>query len=118
MAFDYTVVHGFSECRERYTKKVSELVQVQVDFTDALEGSEVLTGTPTATVSPAGPTVGSKAVNSSTSTVNGRAVAASVAVTFTVTGGTANVDYTVQVATASATQTTLMRDLILRVEAD
>lgn len=73
----------------------------KVSFTDILDTGEVLTGTPTVTVSPSGPTISNAAVNTSAVTVDGESVAIGHAVTFKVTGGTAGTTYTLTVTAST-----------------
>ena len=81
-----------------------------------LEASETLTGTPTVTVSPTGPTLGSKIVNVAAIDVNGDTVAIGEAVQFTVTGGTAGVRYTITASCGTSSSQTLVGTAILVVE--
>ena len=58
-------------------------------FANLLDSDELLTGTPTVTPSPAGPTISNVAVNTSTLTIDGESVVAGKAVQCKVTGQSA-----------------------------
>lgn len=87
----------------RRYKGASEVRNCAVDFSRKLDVGESLTGTPTVTISPTGPTLSDKAVNTSALTINGDVVPIGSAVQFKVTGGTAGV-YTIT-ATCGTTAT-------------
>lgn len=72
-----------TEAKEVYRVSTSETRNVSVDFTDMLDTGELLTGTPTVATA-SGLTIASEQVNVSTLTINGRSVAAGLAVQFTV----------------------------------
>ena len=72
-----------------------ETRNVAVDMTGKLDSGETLTGTPTVTVSPTGPTLSNKAVNTSTLVINGSSVTAGYAIQFKITGATAGTLYTI-----------------------
>lgn len=88
-----------------------------VSFAGKLDQGELLTGTPTLAVSPSGLTVSSPAVSTTALTVNGRQVAIGRAVQFTVTGGTAGVEYTVTVTVSTTNGQTLKGRCLIAVEA-
>ena len=73
--------------------------------------AELLTGTPTASVSPSGPSVSNLAVTTETTTINGKDVATGKAVTFRVVGGSAGTEYvvTLTATTDSTPAQTLVR---------
>ena len=101
-------------------KHVSEVRAVAVDFGAVLDSGELLTGTPTVTEATGGVTLGSKAVNTGSITVNGRTVITGQAVQFTITGGTAGTEYTVVVTcgTNATPAQTLIEVLRFKVIAD
>lgn len=74
-----------------------------VDCSDLLDGTELLTGTPTAVEQTTSDlTIGNVAVNTATLTILGRSVVAGKAVQFSVSGQLqANSPYTVRVTTAT-----------------
>tara|TARA_Y100000310_G_scaffold242666_1_gene246841 strand:- start:90 stop:437 length:348 start_codon:yes stop_codon:yes gene_type:complete len=114
MALDYTLNENQKKAPQRYTKQVSENRHVQVSFAGV--AAAVLTGTPTVAVT--GMTSAAEAINSSAATINGLTVAASKSITFDLSGGTANTDYTIVVSTATADETAMQYDLEVRVVAD
>ena len=77
------------------TKTGAEVVPALVDFTALLATSETLSGSPTVTVSPVGPTIGSATVNSSALTPRDGegAVAIGKGVQFTISGGASKQRY-------------------------
>ncbi len=74
-----------------------------VSFMNLLEAIPVekLTGTPTITVSPTGPTLSNKALNTSTVEVKGETRDPSVVVQFTVDSCTDATDYTITISVAT-----------------
>lgn len=91
-----------------------------VDFTGKLKelsGDPLLTGTPTVTVSPSGPTLSNKQVSTIATVINDNEVDIAKAVLFTCTGGTDGVDYTITVTcgTTSSPAETLVGTLTLKV---
>ena len=74
---------------------------VQVGFLDKLDSGELLSGTPTVTVSPTGPTISNVGRNTTALTIDGESHAINQAVTYTITGGTAGVEYTYTVTCAT-----------------
>lgn len=85
-----------------YSKLASEVCGVAVSFVGKLRQGEVITGTPTVTAA-SGPTFSTPVVNTGPIQILGETCPAGTAVTFTITGGTAAVDYlmTVTVTTSS-----------------
>lgn len=104
---------------QRYTKAVAEVLDLEVDCTDYLDG-DTITGTPTATVSPTGPTLGTPTVNTGgTQSILGRTVAVNKAVTVRISGGTAGVEYEVRIlfVTTTGGQTRQARNILVEVVA-
>lgn len=89
------------DCPETHEKAADEVRNVSVDFRGKLDGGELLTGTPTVTVTafPSGdagddePEFDNEVVSSDELTINGETVAAGEAVQFTVEGGVAGSRY-------------------------
>ena len=71
---------------------------VAVSFDNVLESGEALTGTPTVTISPTGPTIDNKAVSSESLTINGETVTTGRAVQFRISGVTAGTKYTITIS--------------------
>lgn len=90
-----------------------------VSFSGELPASETLSGTPTVTVSPTGPTLSNKAVNTGAVTLDGVSVPAGEAVTFTVTvgGSVAPGSYTITATCATTGGQTLVASCPLEVTA-
>lgn len=87
-------------------KTPTEVRNVSVSFKGKLDSGETLSGSPSVSVSPSGPTLGTPAKNSGTITVDDESCAANEAVQFTVSGGTASTTYTLTVQCGtSASQT-------------
>lgn len=108
------------EAPQEYDKAVSEVRNVAYDFTPLLDEGESLTGTPTVTITPSGPTVSNAAVNVAALTILGETVAIGKAVQFRVSGGSSGVTYTftISVATNSTPAQTLRRKGRLNLVAD
>ena len=110
-----------STAPQRYSKHVSELVNVSVDMRGVLDSGELLTGTPTVVeVTTSDLTLSSKAVNSTTLTINGNTCVVGQAVTFRVAGGVAGTDYVINItagSNATPAQTRIVK-VRLRVVAD
>lgn len=90
------------------TKTVAEVRNGSVSFVGKLDAGELLTGTPTVTVSPSGPTISNQAVNTAQLTIDNQTVAIGQAVQFSISGGTAGTSYVISVrcgTTASPAQT-------------
>lgn len=102
---------------QAHSKSSTEVRNIAVSFAGKLDSGELLTGVPTVTVSPSGPTLANKLVTTTAKTINGASVAAGAAVTFNVTGGTAGVKYTITitVGTDATPAQTLQGIVILRV---
>ena len=82
---------------QRQIKTASEVRNVSISFADVLDSGELLTGTPTVTeITTSDLTFASETVNTGALTVNGLSVTAGQAIQFRVSGGSANVDYNVQ----------------------
>jgi len=89
-------------------KTVAEVRNCAVSFANKLDPGELLTGTPTVTSTPSGPTISGAAVNTAAKTINGVSVPIGMAVQFKVTGGTVDTDYILKAAcgtTSSPAQT-------------
>lgn len=99
-------------------KTASEVVNASVDFSRRLDQSELLTGTPTITAT--GLTLANQAVSTTQLVILGEDIGIGKAVTWNITGGTANTNYTVQIAvtTDSSPAQTLYFNAPLRVVAD
>ena len=81
--------------RERLKITANETRNVAINCIGELDASETLTGTPTITVSPTGPTLSNKAVNTSTLTIAGVSCTAGQALQCKITGCTAGYTYTI-----------------------
>lgn len=101
--------------KQRRKKLVAETIVVDVSFLGLLKTGELLSGTPTVAVSPSGPTLGTPAKNTTSLVVVDETCAASQAITFTVAGGTADVDYVITVTCATDAGATRVRRLLLDV---
>lgn len=87
-------------CSQIFSKSAGDTLNVAVDFADMLTSTEVLTGTPTVTCT--GLTLAGKAVNSvAITTPSGDTLAIGNAVTFSVAGGTAGTDYSIDVTVST-----------------
>ena len=90
---------------------VGETRNAAVSFADLLDSGESLSGTPVvAEVSTSDLTISNAAVSSTSLTIQGESVAAGLAVTFRVTGGTAGQTYTIKITAntdASLSQTVI-----------
>ena len=110
-----------NQSHQRPSKQVSEVVNVECDWRAMLNEDELLTGTPTITeVTSSDLTLSNKAVNTAALTILGEDVGISQETTFTITGGSANTDYTVQIQTTTdASNAQTLRALVqFRCEAD
>ena len=87
--------------RERHTQREAEVRTSHASFDEFLEDGELLTGTPTLTVSPAGLTADTPALTTGDVDISGRSVAAARAVSVRISGGTEGVSYIVTVTAAS-----------------
>lgn len=92
--------------RNDLSKMAADTLQLAMDFGDQpeLNQGQTITGTPTASVSPSGPTISAVALNSNGYQVN-----------LTAAGGTAGTDYTVTVTVVLSGGSTLARTGILHV---
>lgn len=95
-------------------KTPTEVLGVSVDMRSKLRQGELLTGTPTITVT--GPTASSPAVSTSPLLINGDTVEAGKAVTFTVSGGSANTTYSIHVSCGTSASQTVETYLSLTVD--
>lgn len=86
---------------QRQIKTASEVRNVAVSFAEVLDSGELLTGTPTILEVTTTLTLGNKAVSTGSLTINGNTVIAGEALQFNVAGGSANVDYNIQMACAT-----------------
>ena len=105
------------------TKGAGETRDMAVSFVPKLkqlgttpETYQSLIGTPTVISTPSGLTITNKQISSAMLVINGKHVAASNAVAFTVAGGTAGVEYTITVKASTASETNLQVDCRLIVE--
>lgn len=106
---------------QQRTKTVSEVVNIALDFQDYLDDDELLSGTPTAVeVTSSDLTISSVARNSTSTTINRRAVGANEAVTCRVSGGVAGTDYVIRITcgTDASVPQTRICSVRLSVEAD
>lgn len=78
-----------------------ETLNHAVDCSGRLASGELLTGTPTVSISPTGPTISNAQVNGSTVTINGNSCIAGKAVLFTLAGLTLGTDYTITISCGS-----------------
>ena len=110
-----------STAPQRQSKTASEVRNVAVSFANVLDSGELLTGTPTVVeVTTSDLTLGSKAVNTAILTINGISTPVGEAVQFNVSGGTAEVEYTIKItcSTDSSPAQTVIGSLIIPVKAD
>lgn len=92
-------------------KAAGETRNVAIDYSDKLDSGELLTGAPSVSVT--GMTASNQSVNSTELTIQGDAVAAGKAVTFTLAGGTAGTSYLVTVTVSTdATNAQTFEDVI------
>jgi len=96
-------------------KQPTEDLLFYFDFNKLLNSSETLSGTPTVTGSPSGLTIGSASIVSADTTALGRAVLANRAVQVRISGGTDDVDYTVQCSCGTSSSNTRVIDGTLSV---
>ncbi len=85
---------------ERQSTEEAGKFQHAYYFKGKLDSGETLSGSPSVSVSPSGPTLGTPAKNSGTITVDDESCAANEAVQFTVSGGTASTTYTMAIVAA------------------
>ncbi len=109
---------------QQQSKTVSEVRNVAVSFAGKLDSGEALTGTPNISevdaASPQDLTFANIAVSTGALTINGETVAAGEAITFKVSGGTANKLYKIQIdcGTDATPAQTLYGVVRLAVKAD
>lgn len=86
-------------------KTADEVLPAVVDFTSLLDSSETLSGSPTVSISPNGPTLGSATVNSSAVTPRdgGTAIAIGKGVQFLISGGASRQRYELTVSCGTTT---------------
>ena len=92
-------------CQQTYYKTPTEVRNVQVDMQGVLRQGEVLTGTPTITVT--GPTASSPVVTSTLTLMNGQTVEAGKGITFTISGGTDGTTYAIKVSCGTSSSETV-----------
>lgn len=101
-----------------HEKPVSATRVLGVDFGGHLNNGVTLTGTPTVTVTPAGPTVSGEAVLAASRVINNRTVPIGEGVVFTVAGGTAGTQYRLKITVTASNGETLIGACYLDVAAD
>ena len=119
MSTDYRIISQQSHQRPR--KQASEVLNVRCDFRDVLHPNELMTGTPTITeVTTSDLTLTNKAISNTELMILGEIVGIGEAVTFTLAGGSASTDYTleVQIGTDATNAQTLRALLEIRVNPD
>ena len=89
-----------------------ETRNVSVSFINRLDSGELLTGTPTVTASPSGPTISTPVVNDSTLTINGRSHLAGQAVRFSIADCTSGETYQLTV-TANTTGDQVLQGIVI-----
>ena len=101
------------------TKRSAEVRNAVVSFRGLLDlaNNETLTGSPTVSVSPSGPTIDNEALNTESIGVDDETARVSEAVKFRISGGTDGTDYTltIQCGTNSSPAQTLEVVASLRV---
>jgi hypothetical protein len=102
-------------CPHPRYKTPSAVKNMAVDMSGHLDDGEILTGTPTVSVSPSGPTLGSCTINSGPQMVNGQKCPAGTVVKFTASGGTAGVDYAILVSSSTSGSQTVQGYITLKV---
>lgn len=102
--------------RQKFTKTPGEVRNVRLGLKDLLDSGELLTGTPTITVSPSGLTTASPLVNVGTITIDDVSYSAGQAITFTISGGTAGTVYELLVSCDTDASQTLQRYVYVAVE--
>jgi hypothetical protein len=91
-------------CPQIYYGTPTEVNGIQVDYRGVLRQGEVLTGTPTITIS--GPTTSSPAVSTCPLLINEENVEPGKAITFTITGGTDGSDYAIKTSCGTSASRT------------
>ncbi len=101
---------------QRPTVSVGETEIVSIDYTDKLDASELLTGTPTVTeVTTTDLTLTNKVVNTAEARILGRDVDIGKAVQFKVSGQKINTQYSIRITVSTDSGRTLVRDAVLTV---
>ncbi len=95
-------------CPKVQRKAPTAVRNVAVNFTDWLDQGEIITGTPTVSVSPSGPTLSAASANAWRRIVDGRTCQPGTVVAFTVSGGTAGVTYVVTITASTSGSQTLV----------
>jgi hypothetical protein len=91
-----------SLCPQIYAISPSEaLVPFAINFGPKLGSGITLSGTPSLTVTPTGPTLGNQQINSSAMVVDGITCPVNTVALFTVTGCTVDTDYEIHVTCAT-----------------
>jgi hypothetical protein len=109
---DYTAGSG-QTCEQRHYGAPGETNKVRVDLRALLRDGNCLTGTPTVSVT--GPTVSAAAISTIPLVINGETAEPGKAVTFTITGGTDGVDYSVKVLCGTNVSETKQANCIYKV---
>jgi len=100
---------------QRPVISVGETEQVKIDYTDYLDDTELLTGTPTiAEVTSTDLTLTGKSLNTASTRILERDVAAYKAVLFKVTGQKNNTEYKIRITVSTDGGRTAVRDAIIR----
>lgn len=94
----------------------SRTKRAAIDLTGQLRDGVTLTGTPTVTVSPSGPTLTAKTTNAAAIDINGTEVAIAHAVTVLIAGGGTAGTYTLSVSCATTDSETIGLDCTLILE--
>lgn len=100
-----------SRARQIEDKHPSETEVGLADFGPSLRSGELLTGTPTTSVSPTGPTISNVGVTVADETIRGVSVGTGEGVIFSIAGGTDSTDYDITIT--ATTDGTPARTLIL-----
>lgn len=100
-----------ARAKQKPDKHPTEVEVAIIDFGPKLRTGEALTGTPTVTVSPSGPTLGSPAITGADIEIEGVTVTTGEGVIFTVSGGTDGTDY--DITATCSTDGTPARTLVV-----
>lgn len=95
-------------CPKVRRKAPTAVRNIAVNFTDWLDQGEVITGTPTVSVSPSGVTLSAASVNTGRRVVDNRACQPGTVVTFTASSGSAGTTYTITVTASTSGSQTLV----------
>lgn len=101
---------------EIYTKKVAEVLIAGCDFRSRLVDGDLLSGTPTAAVSPSGLTLGSPSRNAAPVTILLATVAANQAVLVPVSGGAAGQSYKITIEVDTVSGQHFAEELLVKVK--